>query len=1371
MRKALLLLLLGNIFAIVQAQTFEFLHLDNTNGLSNNQVQCIFKDSRGFMWFATNSGLNRYDGTNFKIYKHIKNDPLSIPSDRFTGIQEDINANLWLHVNEDIYYVYNSSTEKFMTNIDSLLAEWQLPPSPAIIEIDGAKNLYMYYREKGIYKYNPQNKKITVYRQSLSDKNSFSTGEIEDIKIFGHYVWVLFRSGLLERWNENTGLVDLRNTYFEENRQNSTLSKSLFVDSENNPWIYPGIADKGAACFDLKTEKWDLLGKTQAIPLSTDFVRRIAEDKDGLIWIATDHGGINIIDKKKENITVLRNDIYNNSSIGQNSVISIFCDNEGIVWVGTYKNGLSYYHPNMFKFKKTPLHYYFSHDSETFDCNSLYKDQNQNLWIGTNGRGLVRYNEKTKDIRIFRHDMNNLSSISSDIITAILEDHAHKLWIGTFLGGLNVFDGNKFTRYQTNEKDKNSLSSKSIYGLKEDRSNNLWIGTLGGGVNKLDAQRKNFTRYDQSNTQNLLSNYLLSMSMDKDKNIYLSTAQGLNMIDKEGHIVPYFAQGLQQDSLTNLVINNTIVDSRGFVWIATDYGLNIYNPFTQRFMYVTTKEGIPSNEVVSMIEDNKGDIWAGTRSGLVCFRCKGDKNILEYSVTNFDENDGLPSSICNQNAIFKDSEGLIYVGTTKGYTCFDPAKIVFNTEVPKPRFTELLIANEIVRPDTKLGGRIILDRSITEINRLELNHDETNFTILFSSMNYIHPQRDHYKYMLEGLDKEWTLIKNGIGAASYSNLNPGTYKLIVYASNGDNLWSETPLVMEIVVRPPLWLTWWAFVIYTLIIAALLRLFLKFKLNKQKHEFEQTQQIMEANKLHEVDELKLRFFTNISHEFKTPLTLLLTPLEKLLQSDTTEEQKTLLNIMHRNAISLLNMVNEILDFRKLDLKKMNLNASVGDVISFVRDICQSFSSLASTKSIKLTFTTYINELRMEFDSEKLHKIISNLISNAFKFTNDNGQIDISISIIETLSEADTKQLCIKVSDTGIGIGNEFLDKIFDRFYRIENTQNSHQSGTGVGLHLVSEYVKLHNGQIFVESELEKGSTFTVILPMNNPDYKQEKIQDIIYTAISAEEEINPSTENNAEDKSNLPMLLIVDDNEDFRNFTKSLFTDSYRVITANDGVEAYDIVLDRLPDIILCDVMMPRMDGYELCRKIKEDIRTSHIPIILLTAKTSEENKYSGIEAGADDYIAKPFNINMLTLKIAKIIERQKKYHQNFKKKIDISPSEIQIMTMDEKFVKKAIALVEEHIGDPDFLVEDLGREMGMSRVYFYKKILALTDKSPSEFIRFIRLKRAADLLEKSQLFVNEIAFQVGFNDPKYFRKYFKEEFGLTPNDYKKKFTG
>lgn len=1358
--------------AYIYPSHFEFSHLNNDNGLSNNQVESILKDSRGFMWFATNSGLNRYDGANFKIYTHQRNNPLSSPYNKYTSIQEDHQGNLWLEANDIIYILYDVKKERFINNTDSILQTLGLPAAPSIIQISDNKDIYCYYKDLGIYKYDVKQKTIVTYKQVNIDRH-LKPGEISRMKISNSFIWVIYKDGLIARVNEKSGGVDITNTFFKDNDKNSTIHKSLFIDSDNDLWIYPGVADKGIGYFSISLRKWTLLDKESSPALSSNFVRSFSQDKDGLCWIGTDHGGLNIFNKRTKSVTVLSHNPHNLRSVGQNSIISIFCDNEGIVWVGTYKNGVSYYHPNMFKFRQTPLvSHLVGDDSELLDCNSLYKDRADNLWIGTNGRGLIKYNEQTEDIQTFRYQPNNPNSISSDIITSICEDHSQVMWIGTFLGGLNSFTNGIFKRYQIEENNKNSLSSRSVYGLAEDNEHNLWIGTLGGGVNKLDADRLTFSQYTEETTPALYSNYILSMSKNKNGDMYLSCDRGLSMISNEKQkIVEYFDNKDLMDSLSSRSINYTIVDSRGLMWIATDNGINIHNPMTNEITYINSQDGLPSNEVVSIVEDNEGNIWCGTRNGLVYICCTFTNNKLGYYLSYFDTKDGLSSAVCNQNAIFKDNRGYIYVGLINGYVSFDPEMIKTQVGISTPQFTELRIGNQVIQPQERYDGRIVLDQSISNIDELTLSYKETNFTIYFSALSYIHPEKSHYKYMLEGLDTEWTEIKSGVGFAAYSNLRPGTYNLIVYSSNGDNIWSEKPLVLKIIVTPPFWLSWWAYLIYFIFIIIMLRAFIGWMLNKQKSEFLQAQRIIEANKKHELDELKIRFFTNISHEFKTPLTLILTPIEKLLKNPASEEQKSMLNIVYRNSQNLLAMVNDILDFRKLDLNKMTINTSTGNIIAFIKEVCHSFSSLAVDKSIKFSFTTFVDELYMDFDPEKLNKIIANLLSNAFKYTEE-GSVDVSIGIKEDIQKSELNRfLSIKVSDTGVGIEKKYIKKIFDRFYRVEKPQQPSKPGTGIGLHIVNEYVILHNGTIEVTSTEGKGSEFTVLLPINRTMEGEAKTE--IITQINNGENILPEIKNDEKEtdnkphRQNLPTLLIIDDNEDFCSFIKTLFIDDYRISIANDGKEGCSLVLELLPDIILCDVMMPIMDGYEVCRKIKGDIRTSHIPIILLTAKSSEENKYSGIEAGADDYILKPFNIDMLKLKIAKIIEKQKNSHSNFKKKIEITPSEIEIKTMDEKFVEKAVAIVEENIGNSEFLVEDLCKEMAMSRVYFYKKILALTDKSPSEFIRFIRLKRAADLLSKSQMFVNEIAFQVGFNDPKYFRKYFKEEFGITPNEYKK----
>jgi signal transduction histidine kinase/DNA-binding response OmpR family regulator len=616
--------------------------------------------------------------------------------------------------------------------------------------------------------------------------------------------------------------------------------------------------------------------------------------------------------------------------------------------------------------------------------------------------------------------------------------------------------------------------------------------------------------------------------------------------------------------------------------------------------------------------------------------------------------------------------------------------------------------------------------------------------------------------MLKGYDEKWNQTSGSIGEASYANLRPGTYELSVLASNNDMVWSSEALTMKIIILPSFWLGWWAFMIYIALFATVLWAIVQYNLTKQRKKIEIEQKVIKAHQIHELDEMKFRFFTNVSHEFKTPLTLIINPVEKMLSEKNTEADKSLLNIIYSNACSLLYMVNQILDFRKLDVDKETVNLSGGDIIAFIRNICYSSSSMAGRKSVDYLFITTVTKLYTEFDKEKLRKIMLNLLSNAFKFTPEGGKIEINISILH--SDNRSKCLHVCVSDTGPGIADAYHQKIFERFFRLENTPEN-QPGTGVGLHLSREYARLLEGELSVESKSGEGAVFILEIPIHV--MSQEGVITQRHQISEKAEKINIPADEHPPIPT-VPLLLIADDNEDFRDFLSGLLSESFKVITASDGEMARRKTLESLPDLVISDVMMPNKDGLEFCREMKADTRTSHIPVILLTVNTSEENQYLGFEAGADDYIAKPFHLDMLKLKVSRLIERQKKMQERFAKKIDISLSEIEVTSVDEKFVQKAVQIVELNLGNPDFLVEDLVTKMAMSRVYFYKKILSLTSKTPSEFIRFIRLKRAAELLEKSQMFVKEVAYQVGFNDVKYFRKHFREEFGVSPNEYKKK---
>lgn len=1361
-----LILLFGALSSFGQA--YKFAQLNTGNGIVGNEVVDIYKDGRGFVWFATNTGLNRYDGERIKVFNRSSDASVDTHYDAMKKIVEDEKGNLWMLGNK--YVMFDWRKEVFVNNTDSILEQMGLPSNPVSIQIDQFKNFIVAYAHKGVYKFEPKAKKLVAFKP-LNDPISIVSTEIVEIAVKGSFVWILHKDGLLERLNISSGKIDLRKSQLKRTPINSLIPKRIFIDSENMVWIYPGLNNSGAVYYNEVNDQWKQLDIDSKPALSNSFVRGIISDHQGLLWIATDHGGINLFDKKKNTIRVIQHEEYNNSSLGQNSIVSLYCDPQGIVWAGTYKNGVSYYHPEMFKFPSTGFSGESPTRNEVFDCSSIIKDKDDNLWLGTNGKGLIKLNESTGKRYFFKNKRGDLTSLSSDIVTALYEDDAKKIWIGTFMGGLNMYDGQQFKRYEVQEKNNKGLSNQSIYGITEDSGQNLWIATLGGGVDRLDPGRTIFTNYNRENSK-LRSNFILSALTDRDGTINFSADIGVYKLSGGQIITPYFSDTNFQDKASSVPVYQLMKDSKGRIWLATKRGIKIFDNERKSFSFLTLADGLSSDDVRSLVEDQNGHVWAGTSNGLnriqYLSRAAGKHKSI---VSTFDLSDGLTGMVFNPNAVYTDKTGKIYMGTTEGYVAFYPKKIPTNESIPRAGFTELLLSNEVVNPEEKRDNHIILPISIVGLDQITLRYNETNFSIRFSAFNFIHPEKNKYRYKLEGVDKEWIETTRSTGYASYSNLNPGSYILKVYAGNEDNVWSPKPIEMRIVVNPPFWFSWWAITIYIAAFILLIRWFIKYRLKRRQDQLDQNARMLEADKLHEIDQLKLKFFTNISHEFKTPLSLIISPLEMLIKNDNHHEQKAVLGVMHKNAQKLLTMVNDILDFRKLDQDKTKLNISSGNMVEFVKEISSSFLSIAAEKSIKLTFTTNHQYIDLRFDKDKMYMAISNLISNAFKYTGNNGHVDVSVDINEKIIDYEIdKRLFIKVTDTGIGIQKEHLERIFDRFYRIDSNETHGIAGTGVGLHIVNEFVKLHGGTVEVDSELGKGTVFTVQIPMSKEGYGANR-QDVIYSGGDFEANSRKSLDSEKdlilEAESGVYTLLIIDDNDDFRLFLKDLFSNDYRILSANDGQHGYNLAVEHIPDIVLCDVMMPNVDGYEFCRKIKQDIRSSHIPVVLLTAKCSDENQFQGMEAGADAYVSKPFNIDILRITLANIAKRQKQLQEKFKSRVDISTRSPEIVSMDQKFIQKAVSIVESNIGRTDFLVEDLCREMAMSRVNFYKKILALTDKTPSEFIRFIRLKRAAELLEKSQLYVAEVAFLVGFNEPKYFRKYFKEEFGVTPNAYKK----
>lgn len=1349
--KALLLItilsfcLSGSLFAM---EEILFNHLGVKDGLSSNEITCILKDQKGFMWFGTTSGLNRFDGYEFSSYKPGDIDSFFV-EEGISDLVETADGKIWITYYDGKIGVYEPSIDCFVPQ-EEVLDSLRLESLPARIFTDRDKRLYYTTYDNGFYRYDPSQGKVSLYPLDKAEGGVCGIGDVND------RLYVIHTSGKIQGIDKASGKSVFQDDYLTAYAKAQPFY--MFADSEGELWLFlnPGYSD-GVFRLNPKTSVWKHYTTSTPIALSSSMVRDVREDMNGNIWIATDHGGINILDKTKEKMRYLKNNPFDLKSLGQNSVVCLYRDDTDIMWAGTYKNGVSYYHESIFKFQTVRYPLLQTLDASNNDYNCVVEDPTGDLWVGTSGNGLLRYNRKTGEYTRYRAGKESENKISGDVVISMTKDLNGNLWIGTYMEGLTCFDGKRFKHYRDIPGSKDGLSSNSVYSLYADTKNRLWIGTLDGGLDCLDLSTGEWMYYRAGDKHNAIhTDIVYSLSGDSKGDIFVGTSSGVNWIEPETGKVSSF-DGTKDGSFRfkDRIINVVFSDSRQLLWIGSNHGLHIYDPLNDRIYQLNQSTGLPDNSIMSILEDEYHTVWVGTKNGLLNIApSRNANNEYQFNWNSYDESEGVQGRVFNVNSAVRLASGELAFGGTNGLTFVNPSHIRYNSYSPPAVITGLTVNNVPVVPRG---------------NRLTLEYGERNFTFNISSCCYFLPLKNKYAFKMEGFDPDWTTVDAKGRRVTYTNLNPGTYTFQVKARNNDGVWSKEITSLEITILPPFWATGWAIALYLIIGLLFAYGIMWFILRIQQKKMEQEKAIV--RKQHEVDEMKLRFFTNVSHEFRTPLTLILTPLEKLMKTEENAETKQILRLIYRNADRLLKLVNQLLDFRKIDVQGDTLVLSTGDIVPFVRDVAYSFKELSEQKHIRFSFSSVFTSLPMRFDTDKVFKIVSNLLSNAFKFTPEGGMITVTLSLLP--DKEGRNKLLIEVSDSGIGIPADKQEAIFDRFYQVSSSDKGNPvMGTGIGLHLCREFVRMHQGSIAIKSQPGVGSTFTVTLPVIPQDH-----QDIISSPDEGEEnekrvslvETTPETADTGAVKTSESTLLVVDDNADFLEFMRLSLSSAYSVLTAADGEDAWKLIPEELPDMVISDVMMPITDGITLCRRIKGDIRTSHIPVILLTAKSAKDSQLVGLEAGADDYISKPFNMEMLLLKVRHLIEMKKKMQKAFMQSstMGIALTEVQASSMDEELMRKAIGYIEEQIANPELSVERLSREMGMSRVNFYKKCLSITGKTPVELIRTVRLKRAAQLLEKSQMRVNEVALECGFNDVKLFRKYFKDEFGRLPSDYHK----
>jgi len=1299
----------------------EFQRLTMKNGLSSNEVNCIFKDSKGFVWFGTNDGLNRYDGLRMKVFKHESANKNSIAGNKIRSIVEDLNGNLWISCDGGLLK-FNRETEQFK--------HFSLATKNNIAE----KTIGLLHVDyQGFLWVGLQGQTLLIDTKTGKAKNFFEKEHLN--KLIGNKTIINFfedskRNLWLSAWGVGLLKVDAKreniSLYNHDPKNPNSLSDNniltVYEDKFHRLWM--GTFEHGLCIFDQANNKFTGINS----PSLGTVLLTIVADVNNQLWICQGHSVAIIKNLDPSQITIYRNNSADLKSFTADYAHKLYKDNTGIMWFGTTNDGICYHDPNANKFSHFNAFNNVGSEQEKYYVKSIGFYGLQNVLIGTLNHGLLYFNVDTKKMISYKA---GTSALASNNVHSICTMPSGLVWIGTS-AGISIFNpqSQKITG-QINTT--NGLFNNSVQKIFKDSKSNIWVATENG----LDLIRNGkFTHF----SQNGLSEFkIYDIVEDKNRNIWIATDYGLHKYNIENQKFTQYINS-NNSQLSSSEILSLLVDAKGVLWLGTRSGLNRYKRETNTFEPYLKNSEIADKPIYKIIEDNDKELWLSSNPELYKL------NVETGIVRAYNESDGL---VKNTVALEKGPDGKIYVGGKHtGFYAFEPSQIDDNPLLPEIVITGLLVNNKRVNIELDIENAI-LQKSISSTNEITLPYNQSMLEFELAALNYTLPEKNRFAYKLEGIDTEWILLGTGKSTIPLTYLQPGKYNLKIKGSNNDGLWNEKGVSMRIVIQPPFWRSNLAYFLYFLLAVAALLWYRLYTLNRFKQ-----------NSKAEIDQLKLRFFANVSHELRTPLTLIAGPLNKLMtevkQRDLPQEQlMEQFSLMHRNTERLLLLTNQLLDLQKTQTGSMKLNLSQGNIILFLKSLFETFVPLADEKNIQFNFTSSTQELFVKFDADKLEKIVDNLLTNAFKFTK---------SSVKLMVKTENDQLVIEVMDNGVGMERDELQKIFQNFYQIDRTNSAQNKGTGIGLALTRELVLLHKGTIEVESNVGKGSVFKVLLPL---DFVTEKD---IFPAIEHQELLASSTivsEINQPamvDKSK-PLVLIVEDNPDMRLYIRNILKDNYRLLEAENGKIGVQKAIDKMPDLIISDVMMAEMDGMELCERVKNDALTSHIPVILLTALGATESKLKGLQIGADDYITKPFNAELLLARIKNLIEMRKQLQLKFKQSVVVDPSEIVTNVGDEKLLKKAIELIETNIENLDFGIKEFIEGMPVSRRGLYDKLKAITGMTVSEFIISIRLRHAAKLLLTKEFSISEITYKVGFQNRSQLNRAFKDQFSMSPTEY------
>ena len=1336
--------------------TLIFKNINVDNGLPQNSVLSVLQDRKGYIWAGTFDGLSKFNGLDFKVYKNETNNNKSISNNKISKLFEDKKGNLWVGTFDGLN-LFNPNTESFTRVTLANPAE-----TNGVLSIaQDNKGVLWVGTDNGVFNVVPSPKSANSYsffNARICGKNKITSLYIDH----DQNIWIGTKQAIELYSIAKKRFLPLPAILQTNKKLLSSVTRSIIQDHSGNFWI----ATETNGLFYYNVKDGTCVNYTQENGLLSNTIRALLENGNHEIWVGTKKG-LNIINTQTNYISKFVNDPINPNSLSQNSIRCFLKDNENNVWMGTYNGGLNsvysqydnFYYLGLKKGGTTGLSYNI--------VNAIAKDNAGDFWMGTDDGGLNHVDSALQHNHIYYNGISR-ELLGNSIKSIAMHADPNKLWIATG-SGLNIFDKRNGSFKAVYIIDKPTMSGFiQSYVLLNDGAG-LWIGTNFNGLYYLE---KNGTVRHYHTSQNNI------VTLFKDGNdLWIGTNDyGLDRLNISTQVISsYKAASNNPYSLTSNSILSIYKDLQNRLWVGTDGGgLNYFDEKTNQFYNITETVGIGNNTIHAILDDKQGRLWISTNKGISCigfnkFRLPFNKDDL--TIANYTVDDGLQSNQFTTGAAVKTNNGKLVFAGINGITAFNPIKIKINRVKPAIVFTDFLIFNKTLAFGTPGSP---LKKPIDETHEITLNYDQTFFSIRFAALNYINPKKNQFAYKLQGFsDKEWHFVGNQ-QIATYTNLDPGTYFFKIKAANNDGIWNETPRVLKIIILPPWWKTYYAYAGYTIIIIFLLYLFNLYSKKTERLKNELKYESISHIKDQELAQKQLSFFVNISHEIKTPLTMIMAPLERMIEMNISNSKvQNQLMLMQRNGERLIKLINQLLDKKKLESGQMYLQASEGNIVSFVQEILLAFDGLAKLKNITLKLKSKCPDVKVWFDNDKLEKVLYNLLSNAIKFTQNWGSITVYITTPD-----ENNKILITVEDNGCGIPPENIDKIFTQFYHYDNQLKI--EGTGLGLAFSKELMELHHGELNVESlpeTLDKNglTRFYIKLPVGNSHLKETEIAD-----NSRDSEYILSYDQTEKSKAKFDLrkaeilkqgkvdvisMLIVEDNQDVLDFIKTGFENDFEVHTAINGLDGWDKAKEISPDIIISDVMMPGLNGIELCSRLKSDILTSHIPVILLTARTQHIFKMEGLETGADDYVTKPFNFSMLEVRVWNLIETRQKLRERYQKEINLDPQNIEISNLDEAFLKKVLNHIELHIADSELSVEQLSQEVAMSKSLFYKKIKSLTNLSGVEFIRTVRIKRAAQILAQGQLTVNEVAYMVGFLDVNYFRKCFKEQFNYTPKEH------